>query len=135
MWAGELLDSRALQYRHHMASRSGHTAAALNSAVAAVSVRDHRLAHADHELCAAIAAVYRVATESIQQLDEISAQITAAVIHSSLETPYEAREFSRFLISQQRAAADIVAYAQRESEATAARLRQLIDQYQVSSYS
>lgn len=103
----------------------GRSAAALSAVGTALAAADARLAEADRQLAGAVRTAHAVAVEAIGQLEEVRAEIDAAVARRRTDTAMAGREFSRFLLAKNRQITVIVDEARARSSAEAVALQAL----------
>ena len=105
----------------------------LTSTRAVLGATDTRFADADRVLLETVRDAHRVATESIQRLAAIGAEVDAAVARRSTATSAAGQEFGRVLLAKNREIADIIAAARAAAEAKAVVLQSLVGEYRSAS--
>jgi len=95
----------------------------------ALAARAQELAQADSALADLVGGAHAIVVAAISRLDQISAEIEAAVSSHAVDSPAQAREFGRLLVDKNREILDVVAAAKCDADAKTVALLGMIDQY------
>lgn len=104
---------------------------ALASAGPVLAQRGQDLFDADREFDGLLRAAHELSATAVARLDQISASIESAVQAHPIESPVEAREFSRFLLAKHREVIAIVGEARADIDAKTVALQAMIDRYRL----
>ena len=115
-----------------MVEQAGTSASAFAETQDALAARHGTLVEADLLLSAAVANAHTAATDALQQVDAIEAEIESAVAQQellALDTAAGSREFQRFLLAKQQQILAIVTDAVSHAAAKTADIQRLQAQY------